>query len=136
MASPEKQHRFAQLREDMDGAFEVLTATNNTVKAIAATQQQHGRHLTKLQASVDLTASRLGEANDRLDTLEINQIRTNDTLREHGTILQEHGTILQEHRTILQEHGTILQEHSGRFDQLDTKVDTILTLLQRDRPSS
>jgi predicted nuclease with TOPRIM domain len=113
----------------MDGAFEVLTATNNTVKAIAATQQQHGRHLTKLQTGVDLTVSRLSEATERLDTLEINQIRTNDTLREHSDRFDQLDAKFGSLDTKVDGLAGTVQDHGS-------KLDTILSLLQPDRPTS
>ncbi|HUR98770.1 MAG TPA: hypothetical protein VMZ26_11950 [Pyrinomonadaceae bacterium] len=63
------------------------------------------------------------------------------TQAEHSTILGEHSRILGEHSRVLGEHSGILashsqkhEDHTGRFDRLESKVDSVAEkVMEHDR---
>ncbi|MGI8574628.1 MAG: hypothetical protein ACR2MA_04630 [Egibacteraceae bacterium] len=107
MALPvDVQRKLRQLDNDVQSIYEMLAG-------IAGTQTRHGNRLDELAA--------------QLETMDTQLAANSEQLRSHGEQLAANSEQLRS-------HGEQLASHGGRLQEMDTKLDIIISMLDDGSP--
>jgi flagellar biosynthesis chaperone FliJ len=102
MAVPDTERKVAQLRNEVDSIYEILTRLERT----------QNRQAT------------------RLDQIAHVQQTQGEVLDHHSEVLDHHSQVLDHHSQVLDHHSQVLDHHSEVLASHGEKLDTILELLR------
>lgn len=128
MASPEQKMR--QLRHDVDGVYELLNTTNQTVVTMATVQRRHGHRLEEIQQSLDSTVGRLDRLESRLEARLDGHDEQFLSIAEQFKIVDQRFNAVDQRFKSVDERFTAVDE---QLSTLNDKMDSVIELLRDER---
>jgi chromosome segregation ATPase len=139
MISPDMEHRVSQLRHDVDDVYELLAATNTTVKATNEKVDVLSQDVAAMKQDMATTKQDMATTKQDMATMKLAQRRHGNRLEEIQTALdltvgrldrleQAHGRLeknqnrttdaLREQADVLREQADALREQKGTLEAI------------------